>query len=148
MVLEAREYFSILKEQVEQGKEASMIITGNSMAPFLLHSRDTVYFRKPFRKLRRGDIVFFIRESGQYVLHRYYKKDKKGYYFIGDNQTELEGPLSENCVFAVVTRVKRNGRLLDSKSLLWLFFSKIWINMIPIRRITISVYRKLHAKAY
>ena len=146
MPLSANEYFDLLKEQVALGKEVSMIITGNSMSPFLEHGKDTIYFKKPDRKLRRGDMVFFQRENGKYVMHRLYKKKKNDCYFIGDNQTEIEGPLSEDHIFAVITKVKRKGRILDQKSFWWFFFAHVWIHLIPLRPFIISCYQFIFRK--
>lgn len=68
-----REYVTILKGLVDEGKEANMHVLGSSMAPFVVHGRDVIYFKKPERKLRKGDIAFFQRKNGQYVVHRIYK---------------------------------------------------------------------------
>nr|MCR5452327.1 S24/S26 family peptidase [Lachnospiraceae bacterium] len=103
--MKTNEYLDILKEQVSIGKEASMIITGNSLAPFLYHGSDVIYFSKPKAPPQRGDMVFFNRPNGQYVMHRLIKKKGEDCYFLGDNQTDIEGPLPEKCIFAVVTRV-------------------------------------------
>ena len=68
--VDTREYISILRELTEEGRQVSLIISGNSMAPFLIHGRDTVWFEKPKRPLKRGDIVFFQRDDGSFILHR------------------------------------------------------------------------------
>ena len=141
MQISTQEYLDIMKEQVENGKEASMIISGNSMSPFLEHGRDTIYFKKPFRDLRRGDMVFFQRKDGQYVMHRLLKIKKEGYYFIGDNQKEVEGPVPADCVFAIVIRVKRKGKILTSGSFWWFFFAHIWLRLIPVRHGILACYR-------
>lgn len=139
--MQSSDYLDILKEQVENGKEASMIITGNSMAPFLYHGRDVIYFSRPVRPPKRGDMVFYQRKNGQYVMHRLIRVSKSGCFFLGDNQTIPEGPLLHECIFAIVTRVKRKNRMLDSKSFWWFFFSHIWISIIPLRHPMMSVYR-------
>lgn len=139
----AEEYFNLLKEQVSLGKEVSMIITGNSMSPFLEHGRDTIYFKKPDRKLHRGDMVFFQRDSGKFVMHRILKITEDGYYFLGDNQTEPEGPLSEAHIFAIISKVKRKGRMINSKNFWWFFFAHIWIHMVPFRPAIIFIYKIL-----
>ena len=58
-LVDTREYVSALRELTEEGREASLLISGSSMSPFLIHARDYIYFRKPDRELRRGDMVFF-----------------------------------------------------------------------------------------
>ena len=45
--VDAREYIGILRELTEEGRQVSLIVAGNSLAPFLIHGRDTVWFEKP-----------------------------------------------------------------------------------------------------
>ena len=140
-MLTSNEYLDLLKEQVIAGKEASMIITGNSMSPFLEHGRDTIYFKTPDRPLKRGDMIFFQRENGQYVMHRLVKIKNDACYCIGDNQTETEGPIPKERVFALITRVKRKNKLIDKKNGWWFFFSHVWIHLIPLRHFLIGCYK-------
>uniref|UniRef100_UPI0035A5D1B1 S24/S26 family peptidase n=1 Tax=uncultured Thomasclavelia sp. TaxID=3025759 RepID=UPI0035A5D1B1 len=71
--LGTREYIDILRTVIDEGKEVNMRVLGSSMAPFVVHERDTIYFKRPERKLKKGDIAFFQRNNGQYVVHRIYK---------------------------------------------------------------------------
>ncbi|KIR02089.1 hypothetical protein P261_00903 [Lachnospiraceae bacterium TWA4] len=144
-VIGTREYVSILKELVNEGKEVSMVIVGSSMSPFLIHQRDTIFFKKPDRDLKRGDIVFYQRDNGQYVCHRICKITKDGYYLVGDAQTEVEGPLREEQIFARIYKVKRKGKELVSGNFIWNFFERIWIRVIPLRPIAIWILAKIRA---
>ena len=99
-VVDTNEYVSVLRELAEEGRVVSMLIAGSSMSPFLCHNRDYIYFTKPDRELRRGDMVFYQRDTGQYVMHRIYKRKKDGYYMVGDAQTQIEGPLRRDQIFA------------------------------------------------
>ena len=83
-VVDTREYVSVLREIAAEGKVVSMRIAGSSMSPFLCHNRDYIYFIKPDRALRKGDMVFYQRDTGQYVMHRILKKDSRGFYIVGD----------------------------------------------------------------
>ena len=69
-VVDTNEYVSALRELAEEGRVVSMLIAGSSMSPFLCHNRDYIYFTRPDRELRRGDMVFYQRDTGQYVMHR------------------------------------------------------------------------------
>lgn len=133
------EYLTVLKCMVEDGHEVSMPVSGNSMAPFIRDGRDRVYFKSPIKPLKIGDIVFFQRKGGQYVLHRICRVKDSSYYIIGDAQNEVEGPIAENQVFAIVTKVERNGKIVHPGNLGWEFYAKIWARVIklrqPIRRI-------------
>lgn len=60
-VIDTRTYVGMLRELTEAGKEVSLIVAGSSMAPFLVHHRDTIYFSKPNSPLKRG-IWYFISE--------------------------------------------------------------------------------------
>ena len=134
------EYVSVLKELVEEGKEVSMLIAGSSMSPFLCHQRDSICFKKPDRELKKGDMVFYQRESGQYVMHRIYKIKPDGYYMVGDAQTEIEGPLKREQIFGLITKVNRKGRWMKSGDFWWKFFEKVWIHMIPVRAVVVKTY--------
>lgn len=149
--MDSQEYFELLKEMAAQGRECHMLITGNSMAPFLYHERDTVYFTKPPARLKTGDIVFFQRTNGQFVMHRIRRivqtqrqtEDGFEFYLVGDNQTEIEGPVYRKQIFAKITKVKRKGKILYPRNLCWFFFAHIWIYMIPVRHPLMRLYRRL-----
>ena len=141
--VDTRAYVSVLRELVKEGKEVSMLIAGSSMAPFLVHQRDYIYFKKPERNLRKGDMVFFERNNGQYVMHRIWKVKPDGYYIVGDAQTEIEGPVREEQIFAIITKVRRKNQWIAPGDFWWEFFEHVWLHMIPIRRTVMWCYGKL-----
>ncbi len=138
--VDTREYVSMLRELTEQGREVSMVIAGNSMRPFLTHQRDSIVFKKPDRELRRGDIVFYERATGQFVCHRICRIRPEGYYLLGDAQTEIEGPIEREQIFGLITGVTRKGKRLSPGDLRWDFFEKVWIRIIPLRRPLVCLY--------
>lgn len=139
-VVDTREYVSVLREIAEEGRVVSLKIAGSSMSPFLAHGRDYVYFTRPDRELKRGDMVFYQRDSGQYVMHRIWKKKEDGYYIVGDAQTQIEGPVRRDQIFARITKVKRKGRILQPGDFWWEFFEHIWIRIVPLRRPAVGIY--------
>lgn len=139
-VLDTEEYVSVLKEVIESGKETGIRIAGNSMSPFLAHERDYVYLKKPDRELKKGDIVFFQRRNGQYILHRICRCTPEGFYIVGDAQMEIEGPVERGQIFAIVTKACRKGKWIQKGDFWWDFFERVWINMIPLRRVVRSMY--------
>jgi signal peptidase I len=142
-IIDTQEYVSMLRELTEQGKEVSMRISGNSMSPFLMHGRDSILLKKPGRKLKKGDMVFFQRKSGRFVMHRIVQVKKKGFYLLGDAQRwrDKEGPIDESQIFAVIVRVCRRGEWIGPGNFWWEFFEHIWIRIIPFRRLLIRFYR-------
>lgn len=139
-VVDTREYVSVLREIAESGKIVSLRIAGSSMSPFLAHGRDYIYFTKPDREPRTGDMVFYQRKNGQYVMHRIYKKKPEGYYIVGDAQTEIEGPVDRGQIFALIIKVKRKDRIIRPGDFWWEFFEHVWIHMIPLRRPAVRIY--------
>ena len=85
-LVDTQEYMEMIRALLEDGQEVSMIVTGNSMRPFLKHGRDKICMKKTDRKLRKGDIVFYRRENGQYVMHRILKCGDQSYTLLGDGQ--------------------------------------------------------------
>lgn len=139
--MNTREYVSVLKELALNGDEVTMKVLGSSMAPFLIHDRDLVYFRRIDRKLHRGDICFFQRNSGAYVLHRIYKIRGSDYYFVGDNQTDIEGPIDRKQIFGIVFKVKRKDKMIVPGDFWWDFFYYVWIRIIPFRSLIMKLYK-------
>lgn len=142
--VDTQEYVSVLRELVEQGHSVSMMVSGSSMNPFLCHHRDVIYFEKPDRALKAGDMVFYRRENGQYVMHRIVRAGKNGEFdLIGDAQTSIEHGVKRDQIFALVTKVKRKGQEIVPGDFRWFFFARIWPLLIPFRRPIMAGYAKV-----
>ena len=144
--VDTRPYVSMLRELVQEGKEVRMLITGSSMSPFLLSHKDTICFKAPWRPLRRGDMVFYQRMSGQFVMHRICRVRKEGLYIVGDAQSEIEGPVDPAQVFAVVTKANRRGKWIGPGDFWWEFYEHIWIHLIAFRPLFFKLYRFITGK--
>lgn len=92
--ISAGTYLPILQALILDGKTVCLNISGSSMAPFLIHQRDSVRLQRPEHPPISGDIVLYQRENGQFILHRICRIKNGFYYLAGDNQTVLEGPES------------------------------------------------------
>ncbi len=141
-ILNTYEYVSTLRKLVESGQTVSMCIAGSSMAPFLVDGRDSICFRAPDRPLRRGDMVFYQRKNGQYVMHRIISVHTDGYYLVGDAQQTIEGPIASEQIFALVTQAQRKGKWIDPHDFWWKFFSSFWLTLLPVRSLLIKLYSK------
>ena len=143
LTVDTREYVSHLKQLLEDGNEVVVPIAGRSMEPFLRDQRDRVLLKSPADCPGVGDIVFYQRGSGQYVLHRIYKKTSDGWYMLGDHLTEPEGPIGTAAIFAVAVEVERNGRWISADSILWRFAGTLWHLLYPVRASVRSLKRML-----
>ena len=132
------EYRHLLKD--ENITALPLVISGNSMSPFLVHGRDTVYLSRLDRPAKRGDVLLYKRESGAYILHRVYKVEKDSYTMVGDAQTQLEQGIRQDQIIAIMTSALRKGKLQKKGSFWWEFFEKLWIRIIPLRPILTKIY--------
>ncbi|MCD7734319.1 MAG: S24/S26 family peptidase [Clostridiales bacterium] len=141
-VVDAQVYIPMLRSILEEGKIVPMIITGNSMSPFLISHRDRIFLKKAEGDLQVGDMAFFRRPNGQYVFHRIWKIRPDGYYFLGDGQTEVEGPLPRKAIFAVAVQVERKGQLIGPGDFWWEFFRTVWPRLRPVRPSVVRLYSR------
>jgi hypothetical protein len=129
-----------LAEMLQQAQAVPLVISGNSMAPFLRHGRDTVYLSKLTKKPGKGDIVLYRRSSGRYILHRIYRERADGYVLIGDGQLGTEPGIGYEQIMATVCAVRRKGKLLRKGNLCWEFYEHIWLALVPWRGKILRLY--------
>ncbi|HHW31713.1 MAG TPA: peptidase S24 [Clostridiaceae bacterium] len=134
----------IIEMLFNEGCQIKLAVSGNSMYPFLRHGIDSVVIDKDFhRKIKKGDIILFKRDNGQYVLHRVVKISEKGeLYLAGDAQRLIEGPINRDQVTGIVTMIYRGDKGIPCNSLLYKLLSAIWLWVLPFRPYIIAWYRK------
>ena len=66
----------IIRETLDMGKTFKISPNGGSMLPLIVQGRDSVYIKKPEGRLKKYDIAFFKRDSGECILHRVIKVKK------------------------------------------------------------------------
>lgn len=128
------EYLDVVCDLLRQGKTyVNVPVTGGSMVPFL-HSGDAVYLDPPPKRLRRGDIVLYTRQNGDYVLHRIRSVYPDGSLIVvGDAQQHLEPLRSARCVHGIVVSARHKDELITPKSPRWWFYRHIWLWLLPWR---------------
>ena len=127
-------YMPVLRELLAQGQSVSLTVTGESMSPFLRHGRDQIRLAAVTAPPQRGDMVFFRRRNGQYIMHRVLRRMPDGNYaIIGDGQQQVESPIAPEQIFAVATQVCRKGIWLGPESFWWRFFAGPWLTLLPLR---------------
>ena len=137
--------FTQIKQRLSKGEIVPLQVSGSSMSPFLIHIRDTVFISSVKDPLKKGDIVFFQRMNGKYVMHRICDIDQEGnLYLIGDGQTIVEGPIQQKQVFGIIHRVVRKGKVIEEDMIVWKFFSKIWIHLRTSRNFFIKLFVYIH----
>lgn len=103
----------IILEKLNSGAEVIIKPNGTSMLPLIHQGVDEVVLIKPSGRLKKYDIPFYKRESGQFVLHRVIKVRKNDYVICGDNQTEPEYGITDNMIIGVVSKIIQNGKIIN-----------------------------------
>ena len=117
------------------GKAVRIKPQGYSMYPLIVPGRDSVIIESTEADgLKRGDVALYRRSSGILVIHRIFRHDADGCYFVGDNQTAVEGPIKAEQIIGVMTVLERNGRSISTDSIIYRAVCMIWLWMRPIRR--------------
>lgn len=136
------EIYPIIKEQIESGGTVQLPITGTSMLPLLVWGRDSVEIVK-CENAKKGDIIFYRRDDGHFVLHRIVSKNEKGYILCGDNQWVKEYGIQDRHIIAVVSSITRNSKKFSISKLSYRIYSKIWVSILPVRRYVLVLLRKI-----
>lgn len=116
--------FFIIDEKLKNGGEVTFSPKGVSMLPLIRPGLDSVVLKKAEGPLKKGDIVFYRRDNGKFVLHRVVGEVDGGYRMCGDNQGFVEKKVEDRNVIAIVKAVLRDGRAVDFDSLLYKFYLK------------------------
>ena len=137
-----------IEELLLQGKTIQLKPIGFSMCPLIAPNRDEAVIAPiAGHKLKRGDVVLYRRVGSILVLHRIWKCKKNGYYMVGDNQCEIEGPLSGEQIKGIMVAVIRKGKHISVKNLWYRLGSGLWLWLRPIRpvvsRVVWGIIRKV-----
>lgn len=122
-----------MMQTIRLGGRAELVVTGISMLPFLHPLRDSVILEAP-SALLVGDIVFFSRGGGRFILHRIRRILKNGVLVVcGDNQDWTEQVAPEQ-VLAKAAAVRRSGgRVISCRSAAWRISGALWYPTRPLR---------------
>ena len=126
LVAHIDELMPLFRESISAGRSVKLSPTGISMMPMLRQGIDTVTLSPVTEKLKKYDIPFYLRENGQYVLHRIVRVGDDSYTCIGDNQFIYEKNVAHASVIAVVTSFTRKGKSYSVSSLPYRIYCRLW----------------------
>ena len=106
---------------------------GISMMPLLRQDRDIMIIEKRDPPYKKYDAVLFLRDNGQYILHRIMKVMDGKYYIIGDNCPSGE-TVREEQILGVLTGVKRDGKLIRENDRRYRCYVRFWWAIFPLRK--------------
>ena len=128
----------VMNTAFDQNLKFEMPVNGTSMLPFI-HAGDLVMLDKiSNHQIKKGDVVLYKRENGQYVLHRIHSIKNEMLVMLGDNQLKLEKNIAYNQLLAKMISYKTKKKDVSVKSFKYRFWTNIW-NIYLIRYVILKV---------
>ena len=133
------------KDQLNEKKDVAALLReghtvqinpqGNSMFPMFVDGRGDAAVISPIsdEDIKVGAVILFQRSDRKLVLHRVCRIDKDGTYFVGDNQTKVEGPIRRVQLLGVLEEFIRKGRRWAVTNPLYWIPARMWLFVRPIR---------------
>lgn len=133
MILSVDEAMEQIIATLQAGNQIRLTVTGKTMLPFLRDQEDSVVLKPVKRKIRVGDIVFYLRTPTTPVLQRVVQiPAPKKYVVCADAQTTLER-ISRQQVIGLVSDIKKHNEYISTTAFFWQCISRIWIWLRPVR---------------
>lgn len=128
---------------LQEGLPCRLVVTGNSMFPFLRHKQDAVFLVPAEGGIQVGDILFYLRGPETPILHRVHRLNSDGLLILcGDAQTGLE-PVRREQVLAKVSHVERGGKVISCGAWHLRTAVTLWRWLHPIRPYLLAILRKI-----
>ena len=124
-----------ITELLSEGKSVQLHPQGYSMYPLIVPGRDEVII-SPLgdHKIQPGDVLLYRRKSGKLILHRVYKTTLKGFYMVGDNESEIEGPIEKEQVYGIMTAFYHKGKKIKTNNFFYFLSWNVWLFLISFRK--------------
>lgn len=101
----------VISECIRDGGQFVFYPTGTSMLPTIVPCEDCVILVEA-DKIKKNDLVLFVRTNGTYVLHRIIGEKCGEYIIMGDNQTWTERIVPSQVIAKVAEIRKKDGKIL------------------------------------
>ena len=120
---------------------------GYSMYPLIVPGRDEVVI-SPIKdhKIHRGDVLLYRRKNDRLILHRVYKVKDDKVFFVGDNESVVEGPLEVSQVHGIMTAFYHKGKKIKTSNIFYFLSWQIWLFLLPFRKPIGKIIHKIKSK--
>ena len=141
---DAAEIGPMIEAMIEARQNVTLQISGDSMRPTLKPRRDAAVIA-PIRQWppEKGAILFFKRDSGEYVLHRVLRVKNGACIMNGDAQEWTEGPVTREMAIAEAIAIVRKGKMIEVENPKYRVYVRLWRLTKPIRRPMFACWRAI-----
>lgn len=134
----------LICEALEKNGEVSFVSTGRSMLPVIRDRKDTITLTKPPRNIKQGDVAFYRRDNGQYILHRVMFVNADTYVMRGDNQWDNEYNVRRDQIIGVLKAFERNGKVHNVTDRSY----QTYVKLLPLVRFVRKYYYSFKSQVY
>ena len=131
----------LIREQLAAGGTVTFSPRGVSMLPMIRQGKDSVTLSPVKGRLKKYDLPLYMRDSGQYVLHRIVRVGET-YSCIGDNQYLIEPGVRHDQIIGVVSSFSREGRNVKVTAPSYWLYCRLWSLRRSIRLILKRILRR------
>lgn len=145
ITIDKNEIYTEIKTLIAEGKTVSLTVKGYSMNPFLVHLRDQITLG-PWKEsdIRKGTLALVRDVRGNVLLHRIIKREGDFIILEGDGNIGQKEKASLDSIAGIMYSITRKRRTYTSRSLVWRFYSWIWVALKPLRRYPLGLWRRLN----
>ena len=124
-----------ITDLLSEGKSVQLHPQGYSMYPLIVPERDEVII-SPLKdhKIKRGDVLLYRRKNDKLILHRVYKIKDDKVYFVGDNESVVEGPLDISQVHGIMNAFYHKGKKIKANNFFYFLSWQLWLFLLPFRK--------------
>ena len=124
-----------ITDLLSEGKSVQLHPQGYSMYPLIVPERDEVII-SPLKdtKIKRGDVLLYRRKNDKLILHRVYKIKDDKLYFVGDNESVVEGPLDISQVHGIMNAFYHKGKKIKANNIFYFLSWQLWLFLLPFRK--------------
>lgn len=134
----------LIRETLEENGEVSFVSAGRSMLPIIRDRKDTVTLVKPKKEIKAGDVVFYQRDNGRFILHRVMYVNSGTYVMRGDNQWDNEYNIRRDQIIGILKSFERNGKVHNVTDRDYLMYVKF----LPLIRFVRKTYYGFKSQVY
>ena len=120
-------------DQLEKFGYYHSVPHGISMKPMIPNKEGIVEIHKLEGPAKRYDLVMYVRNEKQGVVHRVVKVREDDYIIIGDNCWQFEY-VKKDTVHGIVKKFYRHGKWYDVDNKWYRLYVHIWTDFLFIRR--------------
>ncbi len=132
--------YPLIEEIVLRGGSVNLKVSGFSMYPLIANRRDSVVLTKA-ENIKKGDVLFFKRADGSFILHRVVGIKDGAFSACGDYEQRIEYPIYPEQIVAKAKGFYRKNSYISCDSVLYKFYKLFWTGTFPIRPVMLKLLK-------